>query len=195
MIITDKKRLTQSLKVMWSLWERKNPDEWPSNSKIENFHDFFIDNTKIMGFNDNLDELSFWYNAIINNESNLNKKTLTEDNVAIPQKRTFSVDYTRIEWEKVANYHQKDIECYLTKTQLDDEFYFFTYEDYIDTASFMYTHKDYIDGELEHETVDIKEITPQQKESVDNYMTNLSEGELDYMVKKLLGTHLHRKSK
>lgn len=192
MIITDKSKLARHLKVLWALWEKHHPKEWPSHNNIETFHSFFIEVASIMGFNDNFDELSFWYNALMLNEHNYN---FDADKIIVPEKKTFSVDYTRIEWEKVANYHQKDIECYLTRAQLDDEFWFLNNEDYIDTSSFKYTHKDYIDGELEDESIDIKEITPQQKESVDNYMTNLSEGELDYMVKKLLGTHLHRKSK
>lgn len=192
MIVTDKSKLARQLKVLWALWERDHQKEWPSMTNLETFHTFFINVSNIMGFNDNFDELSFWYNALILNEDNYD---LDADKIIVPEKKTFSVDYTRIEWEKVANYHQKDIECYLTSSQLDDEFWFLNNEDYIDTTSFMYTHKDYIDGELENESIDIKEITPQQKESVDNYMTNLSEGELNYMVKKLLGNHLHRKSK
>jgi hypothetical protein len=85
---------------------------------------------------------------------------------------------------------------YFTPEQIKREFWFFNNEDYIDIGSFNNTNKEYIDGEIEDEHLtSVKEITPRQKESVDDYITNLSEGELDYMVKKLLDTHLHYNSK
>ena len=196
MIFTDPIKLIQALKSLHKLWEDENPVDWVSQTSIEKFYEFIDKKGKYIGVTTDMADIGFWYNALSDNEDLLNEGTLTKDNVIIPKEREIEVQFMIIEWEKVANHYIDEFPSYFTPIQIEDEFWFFRNEDYLDTGSFRLVNKDYIDGEIEDEKVtSVKEITPQQKEGVDNYMTNLSEGELDYMVKKLLDTHLHRKSK
>ena len=196
MIITDPGKLVQVLKSLHKLWEDENPFDWVSQTSVENFHNFITKKGKYVGITNDIGDLGFWYNAMADNEDLLSEKTLTKDNVVVPKEREIEVEFMVIEWEKVANHYKDDFSSYFTPNQIDDEFWFFRNEDYLDPGNFTLVNKDYIDGEIEDERVtSVREITPQQKEGVDNYMTNLSEGELNYMVKKLLDTHLHRKSK
>lgn len=196
MIVTDPGKLVQVLKSLHKLWEDENPFDWVSQTSVENFHNFITKKGKYVGITNDIGDLGFWYNAMADNEDLLSEKTLTKDNVVVPKEREIEVEFMVIEWEKVANHYKDDFSSYFTPNQIDDEFWFFRNEDYLDPGNFTLVNKDYIDGEIEDERVtSVREITPQQKEGVDNYMTNLSEGELNYMVKKLLDTHLHRKSK
>lgn len=196
MIVTDPGKLVQVLKSLHKLWEDENPFDWVSQTSVENFHNFITKKGKYVGITNDIGDLGFWYNAMADNEDLLSEKTLTKDNVVVPKEREIEVEFMVIEWEKVANHYKDDFSSYFTPNQIDDEFWFFRNEDYLDPGNFTLVNKDYIDGEIEDERVtSVREITPQQKEGVDNYMTNLSEGELNYMVKKLLNTHLHRKSK
>ncbi len=196
MIVTDSGKLVQSLKSLHKLWEDENPTDWVSQTSIESFYGFITKKGKYVGITNDIGDLGFWYNAMANNEDLLSEKTLTKDNVVVPKEREIEVEFMVIEWEKVANHYKDDFSSYFTPNQIDDEFWFFRNEDYLDPGNFTLVNKDYIDGEIEDERVtSVREITPQQKEGVDNYITNLSEGELNYMVKKLLNTHLHRKSK
>jgi hypothetical protein len=133
---------------------------------------------------------------LLENEDNIYNKTLNKDNVGLPIEKELELQFRRIEWEKVAYDYEDTMSSYFTPEQIQREFWFFNSEDYIDIGSFNNTNKDWIDGEIEDESLtSVKEITPRQKESVNDYITNLSEGELDYMVKKLLDTHLHYNSK
>lgn len=196
MIVTDPGKLVQVLKSLHKLWEDENPFDWVSQTSVENFHNFITKKGKYVGITNDIGDLGFWYNAMADNEDLLSEKTLTKDNVVVPKEREIEVEFMVIEWEKVANHYKDDFSSYFTPNQIDDEFWFFRNEDYLDPGNFTLVNKDYIDGEIEDERVtSVREITPQQKEGVDNYMTNLSEGELNYIVKKLLNTHLHRKSK
>ena len=196
MIVTDPGKLVQVLKSLHKLWEDENPFDWVSQTSIESFYNFITKKGKYVGITNDIGDLGFWYNAMADNEDLLSEKTLTKDNVVVPKEREIEVEFMVIEWEKVANHYKDDFSSYFTPNQIDDEFWFFRNEDYLDVGGFSLVNKDYIDGEIEDErVVSVKEITPLQKEGVDNYMTNLSEGELNYMVKKLLDTHLHRKSK
>ena len=197
MIITDPTKLVQTLKSLNKLWGDANPFEnWVSQTSIESFYEFIVKKGKYIGITNDMDDIGFWYNAMADNEDLLSDGTLTKENVVVPKEREIEVEFLRIEWEKVANSYEDTFPSYFTATQIEDEFSFFINEDYLDPGQFTHTNKEYIDGEIEDERVSsVREITPQQRESVDDYMTNLSEGELDYMVKKLLGTHLHRKSK
>lgn len=196
MIVTDPGKLVQILKSLHKLWEDEKPFDWVSQTSVENFHNFITKKGKYVGITNDIGDLGFWYNAMADNEDLLSEKTLTKDNVVVPKEREIEVEFMVIEWEKVANHYKDDFSSYFTPNQIDDEFWFFRNEDYLDPGNFSLVNKDYIDGEIEDErVVSVKEITPQQKEGIDNYMTNLSEGELNYMVKKLLDTHLHRKSK
>lgn len=196
MIVTDPGKLVQVLKSLHKLWEDENPFDWVSQTSVENFHNFITKKGKYVGITNDIGDLGFWYNAMADNEDLLSEKTLTKDNVVVPKEREIEVEFMVIEWEKVANHYKDDFSSYFTPNQIDDEFWFFRNEDYLDPGNFTLVNKDYIDGEIEDERVtSVREITPQQKEGIDNYMTNLSEGELNYMVKKLLDTHLHRKSK
>ena len=197
MIFTDPTKLVQVLKSIHKLWEDENPTDWVSQTSIEIFYNFLTKKGKYLGIDGRLfDEVGFWYNAMSNNEDSLSDGTLTKDNVVVPQEKNIKLEYMIIEWEKVANTYDDEFTSYFTAEQIEEEFWFFRNEDYLDVGSFRLVNKDYIDGEIEDERiVSVEEVTPQQKEGVDNYMTNLSEGELNYMVKKLLDTHLHRKSK
>lgn len=197
MIVTDPGKLVQVLKSLHKLWEDENPFDWVSQTSIENFHNFLNKKGKYIGIDSRLlDEVGFWYNAMADNEDLLEEGTLTKDSVVVPKEREIEVVFLVIEWEKVGNSYKDEFPSYFTPTQIEDEFWYFRNEDYLDPGNFTLVNKDYIDGEIEDERVtSVKEITPLQKESVDNYITNLSEGELNYMVKKLLDTHLHRKSK
>jgi hypothetical protein len=199
MITEDKSVAVRVLKSLWVLWEKKydtSISHWPSQETVQEFHEFIIKNGKLLGITDNWDDLGFWYNAMILNEDNLYNKTLTKDNVELPTEKELELQFQRIEWEKVAYDYEDTMSSYFTPEQIKREFWFFNNEDYIDIGSFNNTNKEYIDGEIEDEHLtSVKEITPRQKESVDDYITNLSEGELDYMVKKLLDTHLHYNSK
>lgn len=196
MIVTDPGKLVQILKSLHKLWEDEKPFDWVSQTSVENFHNFINKKGKYVRITNEIGDLGFWYNAMADNEDLLSEKTLTKDNVVVPKEREIEVEFMVIEWEKVANHYKDDFSSYFTPNQIDDEFWFFRNEDYLDPGNFSLVNKDYIDGEIEDErVVSVKEITPQQKEGIDNYMTNLSEGELNYMVKKLLDTHLHRKSK
>ena len=196
MIITDPGKLVQGLKTIHKLWEDENPVDWVSQTSIENFYDFIKKKGKYVGITTDMDDIGFWYNAMSDNEDLLSEGTLTKDNVVVPKEKEIEVQFLIIEWEKVGNYYKDDFSSYFTPSQIEDEFWFFRNEDYLDPGNFRLINKDYIDGEIEDARVtSVREITPLQKEGVDNYMTNLSEGELNYMVKKLLDTHLHRKSK
>ena len=196
MRINDPTKLVQTLKSLNKLWGDTNPSDWVSQTSIESFYEFIVKKGKYIGITNDMDDIGFWYNAMADNEDLLSDGTLTKENVVVPKEREIEVEFLIIEWEKVANSYEDTFPSYFTATQIEDEFWFFRNEDYLDPGLFTHTNKEYIDGEIEDERVSsVREITPQQRESVDNYMTNLSEGELDYMVKKLLDTHLHRKSK
>ena len=199
----NKNKLFQELKVLYSLWKKDygdtSVDDFYGDLGQSDFEYFLQKRGKFINANsEDMDDMFFWYNMMAENKERLEDDTLTVDSMKVPVKKTFGARIKRDESEWSTKYYEQEIDGYfMDSTQLEANLFYLISEGYIDDYGDL-VDTDYHDSDVNDEDVDeVWEIGEVQQESIKNFVTNLSENETKFLIKKLLSNHRlgHPKSK
>lgn len=199
----NKEQLFKELKTLYNLWKKDygdaSVDDFYGDLGQSDFEYFLQKRGKFINANsEDMDDLFFWYNMMAENKEELEEGTLTVDSMKVPVKKTFGARIKRDETEYTTKYYEQEIDGYfMDSTQLETNLFFIISEGYIDDYGDL-VDTDYHDSDVNDEDVDeVWEIGEVQQESIKNFVTNLSENETKFLIKKLLSNHRlgHPKSK
>lgn len=197
----SKSKLVQGLQILYRLWNRDFEDKWPSHYHIEfrqgEPYDFFKKYSKQLGLGHDVDDYYFWMNGLEQNEDELDKGTLTENNVVVPTWNTFDVTTSESRVEQVTVFYEGEVEGYFTRGQLLQDFYDLSNEDIFDIYNFTESDRDYGDSEshgIELNTISL--VNSETNESVkqkkvikesnfDSFIDSLTEDEAKFLISKL----------
>ena len=135
-MINDRKVLFSKLKVIWKLWEKETPNDWPSekdsNWLESDTYEFFKKYSSYIGVDvSDEDNYFFYLNLLILNEDSLENKTLTLDDMVIPKKQKLSYTSEFIARGTIYEERKSNYVGYLTEDQFRDNFYILYNEDII----------------------------------------------------------------
>jgi hypothetical protein len=178
------------LKLLWMLWEKQHPDDWPSSFNSTFFEDygnsmygFFKQNLKFIGADaSDMDTYFFYLNLMIDNEDNLYDKTINESNIVVPQEKTFNivVEYNMV--GRIIEEKEGKESGYFTEKQFEESYYNLKFEDYIDPYNWREKSLSYSDIDESDETVS----------SVEEISSSVNEEKLLQSLKKLPRTQLQQ---
>jgi len=199
----NKEQLFKELKTLYNLWKKDygdaSVDDFYGDLGQSDFEYFLQKRGKFINANsEDMDDLFFWYNMMAENKEELEDGTLTVDSMKVPVKKTFGARIKRDEAEYTTKYYEQEIDGYfMDSTQLEANLFYLISEGYIDDYGDL-VDTDYHDSDVNDEDIDdVWEIGEVQQESIKNFVTNLSENETKFLIKKLLSNHRlgHPKSK
>jgi len=199
----NKEQLFRELKTLFNLWKKDygdaSVDDFYGDLGESDFDYFLQKRGKLINANsEDMDDMFFWYNMMAENKERLEDDTLTVDSMKVPVKKTFGARIKRDESEWSTKYYEQEIDGYfMDSTQLEANLLYLISEGYIDDYGDL-VDTDYHDSDVNDEDVDeVWEIGEVQQESIKNFVTNLSENETKFLIKKLLSNHRlgHPKSK
>jgi len=199
----NKEKLFKELKTLFNLWKKDygdaSVDDFYGDLGESDFEYFLQKRGKLINANsEDMDDLFFWYNMMAENKEELEDGTLTVDSMKVPVKKTFGARIKRDESEHTTKYYEQEIDGYfMDSTQLETNLFYLLSEGYIDDYGDL-VDTDYYDSDVSDEDIDdVWEIGEVQQESIKNFVTNLSENETKFLIKKLLSNHRlgHPKSK
>ena len=199
----NKEQLFKELKTLYNLWKKDygdaSVDDFYGDLGQSDFEYFLQKRGKLINANsEDMDDMFFWYNMMAENKEELEEGTLTVDSMKVPVKKTFGARIKRDETEYTTKYYEQEIDGYfMDSTQLETNLFYLISEGYIDDYGDL-VDTDYHDSDVNDEDIDdVWEIGEVQQESIKNFVTNLSENETKFLIKKLLSNHRlgHPKSK
>jgi hypothetical protein len=178
------------LKLLWMLWEKQHPDDWPSSFNATFFEDygnsmygFFKQNLKFIGADaSDMDTYFFYLNLMIDNEDNLYDKTINESNIVVPEKKTFNivVEYNMV--GRILEEREGKESGYFTEQQFEESYYHLKFEDYIDPYNWREKSINYSDIDESDDIV----------RSIEEVSSSVNEEKLLQSLKKLPRTQLQQ---
>lgn len=199
----SKDNLVRGLQILYKLWNRDFPDDYPSKHHIEWEmgipYDFYMKYQKQLGLGREANDYYYWMNALEENEDNgiLENNTLSIDNVIVPKYYTYNVETEEDRRENVTVFYEGDVEGYFTEEQLQRSFYELGSDNVFDYYDFSESDRYYGDGEgdgitLKSITVMSEEISENKtkrniiKESnLDSFINSLTESETKFLIERL----------
>lgn len=199
----NKEQLFKELKTLFNLWKKDygdaSVDDYYGDLGQSDFEYFLRKRGKLINANpEDMDDMFFWYNMMAENKERLEDGTLTVESMEVPVKKTFGARIKRDETEFATKYYEQEIDGYfMDSTQLEANLFYLISEGYLDDYGDL-VDTDYHDSDVNDEDIDdVWEIGEVQQENIKNFVTNLSENETKFLIKKLLSNHRlgHPKSK
>jgi hypothetical protein len=152
-----------------------------------------MENGKLLGIKDTLEEVTFWYCALKYNENALHDGVLNPNNVKVPELSNYNVVVKLLEWEKYNSFRNLVVSCYLNETDLEDSFWTLNYEDFYNIYDTMEFERQWIDGEnLDESVSSITKVSEAQQESLNKFINTLSESELEYLSETIIKKNLNK---
>ena len=199
----SKDNLVRGLQILYKLWNREFPDDYPSKYHLEwemgEPYDFYMKYQKQLGLGREANDYYYWMNALEENEDNgvLENGTLSVDNVIVPKYYTYSVETEEDRRENVTVFYEGDVEGYFTEDQLQRSFYELGSDNVFDYYDFSESDRHYGDGE--GEGINLKSITVMSEEisenktkrkvikesNLDSFINSLTESETKFLIERL----------
>lgn len=193
----NKEQLFKELKTLFTIWKKDygdaGVDDFYGDLGNSDFEYFLQKRGKLINVNnEDMDDVFFWYNMMAENKESLEDGTLTVETMIVPVKKTFGARIKRDETEFTTKYYEQEIDGYFMDAhQLEVNLFYIISEGYLDDYGDL-VDTDYHDSDVSDEDVDeVWEIGEVQQESIKNFVTNLTENETKFLIKKLLSNHRH----
>ena len=197
----SKDNLVKVLQILYKLWNRQYPEDWPSKHEIEwgagEPFKFYMKYQKQLSLGGEVDDYYYWMNALEKNEDDLENNTLTVDDVIVPKYYTYNIETEENRRENVTVYYEGDVEGYFTESQLERSFYELGSDVAFDYYDFSESDRHYGDGE--GEGINLKSITVMSEEisenktkrkvikesNLDSFINSLTESETKFLIERL----------
>lgn len=178
------------LKLLWMLWEKQHPDDWPSSFDTKfseeygkSMYGFFKQNLKLINADaKDLDTYYFYLNLMIDNENNLYNKTINESNIVIPERKTFNVVVEFNMVGRIVEERESKESGYFTEEQFEESYYNLKFEDYIEPYNWTQKSIEYLDIDESDDMV----------RSIEEISSSINEEKLLQSLKKLPRTQLQQ---
>lgn len=197
----SKDNLVGVLRVLYKIWNRVFPNDYPSKYYIEwgsgEPYDFYMKYQKQLSLGGETDDFFYWMNALLENEDNLEEDTLSVDNVIVPKYYTYNIETEENRRENVTVYYEGDVEGYFTEDQLQRSFYELGSDVAFDYYDFSESDREYGDGEGDGiELKDIRLVDEEISESkkkkkivkesdLDLFINSLTDSETKFLIERL----------
>lgn len=134
----SKKLILIILKESYKVFDRRRFDFWDLNDDV----------LKKMGLKTNLNlDTTFIYEAIKLNEESLKNKTITTENLIIPELKDIEILYYETRSEVITYYYKFPAESYSTDPKILDNYFSYDGDDYIEPSYSDPYDKEYGDGD------------------------------------------------
>lgn len=197
----SKDNLVKVLQILYKVWNRVFPNDYPSKYNLEwgggEPYDFYMKYQKQLSLGGETDDFFYWMNALLENEDNLEEDTLSVDNVIVPKYYTYTIETEENRRENVTVYYEGDVEGYFTEDQLQRNFYELGSDVAFDYYNFSESDRYYGDGEGDGiELKNIRLVDEEISESknkkkivtesdLDLFINSLTESETKFLIERL----------
>jgi hypothetical protein len=197
----SKDNLVKVLQILYKVWNREFPNDYPSKHYIEwdggEPYNFYMKYQKQLSLGGETDDFYYWMNALLENEDNLDEDTLSVDNVIVPKYYTYTIETEEERRENVTVYYEGEVEGYFTEDQLQRSFYELGSDVAFDYYDFSESDRYYSDGE--GDGINLKEIRLVDEEiseskknkkivtesDLDLFINSLTESETKFLIERL----------
>jgi hypothetical protein len=201
MIRISKDNLVKVLQILYKVWNRDFPNDYPSKYYIEwnsgEPYNFYMKYQRRLSLGGETDDFYYWMNALLENEDNLDEDTLSVDNVIVPKYYTYTIETEEERRENVTVYYEGEVEGYFTEDQLQRSFYELGSDVAFDYYDFSESDRYYGDGE--GDGIELKEIRLVGEEiseskknkkivtesDLDLFINSLTESETKFLIERL----------